>query len=146
MVQITPTEKGSVILESIIWITDGQKKAIKANPKAIKNFLEDLHKNHVIAATEDGNATSKMYVILDHAFDVQERVTDLQECHQKFLKLVDTLSTVEHGHAQTLGDENVRTAILADIQEKNEKDASKDDDPEEDDVKFAIIGIPVFFI
>lgn len=146
MVQIIPTEKGSVILESIAWITEAQKEAIKANPKKVNMVLKDLRKDHTIAATEDGNVTSKMSVTLDYAFDVKERVTDLQECHQKFLKFINRLSdNEERDQTTTLGDEYVRDAILADMQKKNEKDTSKEDTSEEDDVKIAIIGVPVFF-
>lgn len=83
MVKAT-VNQGIVNLESELQITEGERDAIKKNPKKVKAILADAHACHTIAMTEDGTIISKMGRQLKGEFFPSEEECALNWWHAKF--------------------------------------------------------------
>ena len=81
---------GIVNLESILEITEGQAKAIKAHEKQVKAFLKDAHCEHFISTSEDGTITSKLGTSMQNAFDPITATNNLMASHKTLIKHVDS--------------------------------------------------------
>lgn len=77
---------GVVNLESILEITEGQAKAIKAHEKQIKTFLKDIHCEHFISTTENGIITSTLGTSEQHEFDPITATNNLMVNHKTLIK------------------------------------------------------------
>jgi hypothetical protein len=105
MVKAT-VNQGIVNLESALQITEGERDAIKKNPKKVKAFLADAHTCHTIAITEDGIIVSRMGKQLKGEFFPAEEECVLDQCHKKFHDMLK--EWVENGineNVQKLKDE-----------------------------------------
>lgn len=115
------TFKGeSVLLDSSVEITEGEKERIKQNDKVVKALLNDLHAEHFLSSTEDGSAISTLHIAVKAKdFKAEKDVKTLKTNHKSFIKAIDELDL-----------------------SKNEE--PKVENPEEDDKIFGILLIPMF--
>ena len=133
MVQATTSKNGSVNLESILQITEGQKCAIMRNLNKVKNILKDLHAAHAIAANEDGTPISRLRKSIEGSFDPLAEANNLHADHKLFLNTVD----------KWLEDRIEEPEVSTALDEPALKEASEEDDNEP---MMVLIAIPVMIV
>lgn len=123
MVQAT-ISNGTVNLESILTITEGQRNVIKKESKAVKSLLKDIHLNHTITVNEDGTPVSKLSGSVSGNFDPIKEIDELQKTHTKFLEAVNGMiktTLAENSGKPTANHEESKEEFLERIHSKLHK-------------------------
>ena len=96
MIEVVKTKQQSVRLESTLQLDSDELESVVSNPQLkerIKNAMKDLHLDHRIEHTQDGNIVA----IAMRSFGKEARIStdEIQKFHADHIKFLDFLSSLK---------------------------------------------------
>ena len=96
MIEVVKTKQQSVRLESTIKLDSDELESVVSNPQLkekIKNAMKDLHLDHRIEHTQDGDVVA----IAMRSFGKEARISidEIQKFHADHIKFLDFLSSLK---------------------------------------------------
>jgi len=96
MIEVVKTKQQSVRLESTLKLDSDELESVVSNPQLkerIKNVMEDLHLDHRIEHTQNGDVIA----IAMRSFGKEARIStnEIQKFHEDHIKFLDFLSSLK---------------------------------------------------